>query len=55
MRPVLVILLLAGCLKTQSGGVAGVVVDQSTGQPLRRVHVRLITGGFGSNGGVDAV
>src|ERR1035438_9163322 len=55
MRPALVILLLAGCLKAQSGGVAGVVVDQSTGQPLRGVHVRLITGEFGSNGGVDAV
>ena len=54
MRPVLA-LLLAGCLNAQSGGAAGVVVDQSTGQPLPGVHVRLITGNFGSNGSVDAV
>jgi protocatechuate 3,4-dioxygenase beta subunit len=55
MRPLLLIpLLLAGCLRAQPGGVAGVVVDQS-GKPLSGVHLRLVTGDFGSNNGVDAV
>ena len=55
MRPLLVIpLLLAGFLEAQPGGAAGTVVDQ-TGKPLAGVHVRLITGVFDSNGGVNAV
>jgi hypothetical protein len=55
MRPLLLIpLLLAGCLKAQPGGAAGVVVDQ-TGKPLAGVHVRLMTGEFGSENGIEAV
>jgi hypothetical protein len=54
MWRLLVPLLLAGCLRAQPGGVAGVVVDQ-TGKPLPGVHVRLLTADAGSDNGVLAV
>lgn len=47
-------LLLAGGLQAQPASVAGTVIDQTTGQPLRGAHVRLITGDFGENG-INAV
>ena len=56
MRPALVILLLsAGYLGAQQAGAEGIVIDRSTGQPLRGVHVRMVTGDFGSNNGINAV
>jgi hypothetical protein len=51
MRPVLFIaLLLAARLGAQTGGAAGVVVDQS-GKPVPGVHVHLLALDFSSNGG----
>ena len=49
----LIPLLLAGSLRAQQASAAGVAVDQ-TGKPLAGVHIRLITGDFGSNTGVEA-
>jgi protocatechuate 3,4-dioxygenase beta subunit len=53
-RSVVIALLLAGCALAQPAGTAGVVVDQN-GKPLAGVHVRLITGDFNSNDGVETV
>jgi hypothetical protein len=55
MRAVpLVLFLLAASLEAQQGSAEGVVLDRSTGQPLRGVHVRMVTGDFG-NSGISAV
>jgi hypothetical protein len=51
MRPLVAVLLLAaGCLNAQPGGVAGMVVDH-TGKPLAGVHVRLVTNQFDLDNG----
>ena len=55
MRAGLLLLLFGAGLSAQQAGVSGITVDKSTGQPLRGVHVRFITGDFGSQGGVDVV
>ena len=44
MRPIVVLLLLAASLAAQTASVEGVVVNQTTGQPLSDVHVRVLTG-----------
>ena len=57
MRPALgVLLLFVTSLEAQQASASGVVIDKSTGQPLRGVHVRMITGDFGGDGnGLNAV
>jgi protocatechuate 3,4-dioxygenase beta subunit len=61
MRPLLVIpplfviqLLLAANLHAQPASAAGVVADQ-TGKPLAGVHIRLITGDFDAENGIQAI
>jgi protocatechuate 3,4-dioxygenase beta subunit len=55
MRLMLVIpLLLAGCLRAQPGGAAGLVVDQ-TGKPLAGARVRLLTADFDPDNGSPSV
>jgi protocatechuate 3,4-dioxygenase beta subunit len=54
MRLLFVIPLLAAYLHAQSSSVAGVVADQS-GKPMAGVHVRLVTGDFGSDEGARAI
>jgi hypothetical protein len=53
-RPLVIALLLAGCGQSQPASATGAVVDQN-GKPLAGVHLRLITGDFNSNDGVEAV
>ena len=48
MRPLVVLLLLAGSLAAQTASVEGVVVDQTTGKPLSDVHLRVLTGDVGT-------
>ena len=49
MRPLAAILLAAvGCLHAQTANLLGTVVDQ-TGKPLTGVHIRLLTGDFGTD------
>jgi protocatechuate 3,4-dioxygenase beta subunit len=43
-----VLVLAAGCMHAQTADLLGTVVDQ-TGKPLAGVHVRLITGDFGTD------
>jgi len=44
VRPIVVLFLLAASLAAQTASVEGVVLNQSTGQPLSDVHVRVLTG-----------
>jgi hypothetical protein len=52
MRPVTLFWFLAAALAAQTGGVKGIVLNHSNGQPLSGAHLTLITGDmFG--GGLD--
>ena len=41
MRGAVLLPMLAAALAAQQAGVEGIIVDQTSGQPLARVHVRV--------------
>ena len=55
MRRLLLTCLVLACgVHAQTSSVAGTTVDQA-GQPLARVHIRLVTGDFNGNDGIQKV
>jgi protocatechuate 3,4-dioxygenase beta subunit len=56
MRPALFLFfLVAASLYAQQASAEGVVMDHSTGQPLRGVHVRMLAADFANGAGIEAV
>jgi hypothetical protein len=50
VRPAILLLILNAAIAAQPASIDGTVVNHATGQPLSGVHVRLMTGDFGSRG-----